>query len=671
MPFSSSRGVELDVLDSSDRRKTMCLGPGCQCESILQHRQKLHDDSMRKGGKGGKGKGQRKGGKGGGLSPSWVAAACPRLGRDVRVPKWVAYSSIRVQGCPCQCKPGQSGCQSYCEGLLSTPPRFLTRPQNPMPPPGTDLRSMFRGTLRTCSCPSPIHQVSRCQILHRHYVLHDGIDSALVAAGDLITKMHAEFSAVLHEVGMNASMGALIEAAAVCWDWSTLAFSKPEAAHIRALQKVNRLLQACMRNTYYPVAADFRVVPHAWPNMEDLGGQYLVLTRRVRSAVAAGAKAAGRLLVTGNDRVIQVPTEVATAARDWIETIDYAISPMWVSTKVLTLIRAACGLSISSLLCKSISASISRFLGELPAEANDVYTAAPRSLCPVGGRLRVRRSKKQPKLDTVVEWFVGDVVVWYRHLVTIVRVQRRVAVEQVTAALTQYRWFCLGNGDARMQAWHVTRLAHRCSLIFPPEAPCERIGSLLRLRWNPRRNLGPVDMSDLVLLSQANVSCAGSARDELIIDEVVSLLQTTSKYKRGVSSLMPFRILEQEEALEASGRFAGQVESHRMDMDCADSLQGVGYQGRRDFLRKRQRDGQPASLPASLSRALQKGHTYPGSNVLKPLAVDVRMLHAQQKQAAGSVLTEKTTSWLESEDGKQWSKERDALFSGADQEVTT
>jgi hypothetical protein len=66
--------------------------------------------------------------------------------------------------------------------------------------------------------------------------------------------------------------------------------------------------------------------------------------------------------------------------------------------------------------------------------------------------------------------------------------------------------------------WHAARVLHRCSLLFPPEAPCERMGSFLRLQWDPRRHLGPVSMGDLVLLSQAGVRGDGNSRDESIVD---------------------------------------------------------------------------------------------------------------------------------------------------------
>ena len=40
-------------------------------------------------------------------------------------------------------------------------------------------------------------------------------------------------------------------------------------------------------------------------------------------------------------------------------------------------------------------------------------------------------------------------------------------------------------------------------MLFPPEAPCERMGSFMRLLWDPTRRLDPKSMEDLVLLEQA------------------------------------------------------------------------------------------------------------------------------------------------------------------------
>ena len=76
-------------------------------------------------------------------------------------------------------------------------------------------------------------------------------------------------------------------------------------------------------------------------------------------------------------------------------------------------------------------------------------------------------------------------------------------------------------------------------MVFPPEAPCERIGSLMRIYWDSRRHLGPVDMQDLVFLSQAGVACTGSDRDELVVDEVMRLFEASAKNKKGVSSAVP------------------------------------------------------------------------------------------------------------------------------------
>ena len=279
---------------------------------------------------------------------------------------------------------------------------------------------------------------------------------------------------------------------------------------------------------------------------------------------------------------------------------------------------------------------------------------------------RRRRSKKTPQAVNV-SFREGDICVdRSRRLVYIVAIRRQVAVEKVTTAIMMHPWFSIGNGTNSLIAWHAARLAHRCSLLFPPEAPCERVGSLLRLYWEPRRNLGPVDMADLVLLSQAGVRCTGSQRDEVVVEQVVALLQASAKYhcldsRRKKGSRVPLPVLKQEAHLEASGRFAGQaaVVAPALVAVGGLDLENGGYSARREFVQKRRRLGSPHTLPDAAAHGLQRSQI---GNLVVPLGVNVRALHAGQRGATKSVLKEKTTAWLESDAGLEWQKERQKLF---------
>ena len=65
----------------------------------------------------------------------------------------------------------------------------------------------------------------------------------------------------------------------------------------------------------------------------------------------------------------------------------------------------------------------------------------------------------------------------------------------------------------------------------------------MRLNWNHTRRLDPNSMEDLVLLSQAAVSCAGAARDEFLVDEIVHLLTATGRSNFPLGSAAPSNVL--------------------------------------------------------------------------------------------------------------------------------
>ena len=205
---------------------------------------------------------------------------------------------------------------------------------------------------------------------------------------------------------------------------------------------------------------------------------------------------------------VNVPENIAKDAQTWAQTVDYAVLPIWISELVLRSVKALLPEGTGRLLQLKVACLVSGFVG-LPLEAySTLYVKA--SEVRAAGLCRRRRSKKT--LDPAIGGLrVGDLCVdRARRLVYIVAIRRQVAVEKVTTSIMMHPWFSIGNGPKGFVTWHAARLAHRCSLLFPPEAPCERIGSFLRLYWEPRRNLSPVDMADLVLLCQAGVRCCGS-----------------------------------------------------------------------------------------------------------------------------------------------------------------
>jgi len=313
---------------------------------------------------------------------------------------------------------------------------------------------------------------------------------------------------------------------------------------------------------------------------------------------------------------------------------------------------------------------LSVLLGGLFPAAIETYLAKSTELRLPGPRTRRRRSKKTPELE-LIHWRVGYVAVQVnRRLVFIVQAHKVVDDNIVAATLNTNPWFAVGSGSRDLVAWHACRLAHRCSLMFPPEAPCERIGSLMRLLWEPRQKMGAVAVADRVYLSQAGVVCVGSDRDELLVEVVSDLLKSTSKYRVGArgrtSGALPLLLQDKQRALEDSGRFAGSMPFDAQDLLEPDLIAELCKQGRRNTLaglRQRESAGSPKDLPEAVQVALQRASH--GETVI-PLPTDVLTLRAEQRGAAGSVTKARARQWLESDAGREWLKERAKIFAADD-----
>ena len=182
----------------------------------------------------------------------------------------------------------------------------------------------------------------------------------------------------------------------------------------------------------------------------------------------------------------------------------------------------------------------------------------------------------------------------------------------------------------------------------------------MRSVWDTRRNLSPKYVEDLVLLSGAGVRCTGSERDELLVQTVVHVLLSSSKYRPWGSSGGVPSLSAQLQRLDCadSGRVA--QGSGEFVLEPTDIGLSAGYAAKVEFIADRRRAGTPGGLPEAAQRgsrtATATGHT-------APLPLDVPGLHALQKRHAGSELRTKAVSWLESGDGKEWLKERATLFS--------
>ena len=516
-------------------------------------------------------------------------------------------------------------------------------------------------------------QVSVCQVNHTVYIVHQQADQALESTVHLLTFLQQEISGNFGRVGMNDGMSTLLRNAALAWDWTYLAFNPPTAQHVTAFRGICSQLEPFLKWTLYPQGQAWRRVarPFDWAS-DALAGQYVALTRRVRIALRAGlantSLSPHGQLASAEVRMLRgVPEQVRECSIGWYQVQYYHVRPVWAHTKVLNALSAKGFSSCSrSTLCK-VGCWISLFLGGLSPGAYEAIAVKPEKLHPADAKRIRRRSKRAPSSLPVTSWNVGAVATLAdKRLVRIVRIQRRVDQAAISGAITQHQWFSLGaRQELDFITWHAARVSLRCMVLWPPEAPCERVGSLLRLYWEPRRNSNPVEMADMALLAQAGVKCAGSKRDEQLVDITTRLIDITGQYKKQSGPLLqPLFLHDEEKALELSGRFYGaSCDNAAFEPDELKALANLGAAERRMFVRKRDRDGQPKELALELQQEIDK---FKRGDRIEMAPAAIAVLHARQRGATKSVMQAKTEDWLKSEQGQAWVREREMLFAGGE-----
>jgi hypothetical protein len=95
-------------------------------------------------------------------------------------------------------------------------------------------------------------------------------------------------------------------------------------------------------------------------------------------------------------------------------------------------------------------------------------------------------------------------------------------------------------------------------MLAVPDSPCERMGSFMRLLYDPRQGaLFPAYVRDRVLLAQAGVKCIGCPRDEMIVRTVSDMLRRMQKRRvsvLGAPVSQPRQLVAQQDQLRESGR---------------------------------------------------------------------------------------------------------------------
>ncbi len=408
----------------------------------------------------------------------------------------------------------------------------------------------------------------------------------------------------------------------------------------------------------FPAAASFNGVEHRWKDEDSLCLEYMVLCQRVRQAIAAQR---GPCSVTRP----RVPEDVQDLAALWAPVTKCGILPMWVCAGVSATLHRVWRRSWNSAWALRAASLVSRFAGTLHPGAYETLRVAP-SCLGERNRARHRRIVAMPKLGDILHWWpsVGDP--GRGKLVEVVAVIRRVDPTKVSEALDMNPWFALGCGGR--STWGAVRIHHRTRLMFPPDSCCESMGSLMRHLWDTRRGLSPAQLADSVLLCQAGVACVGAPRDEMIVAEVASLLQSTSSYAMRPETVsrrwthIPYHLTQLQERLYASGRTcAGLTAEDAHALLQPDTLCELpNATARRAFLSHRARSSKPIDLPPAMETALQDCRDAAG--IVQPMPLNVRHLHAQQRGAAGSTLHEMVSDWLQTPTGRAWQAERDCLF---------
>ena len=193
--------------------------------------------------------------------------------------------------------------------------------------------------------------------------------------------------------------------------------------------------------------------------------QYVRLLTRVRAAMSAG-----RRYHAGQEIAAEIPDDVAKDAATWVEIAGYEARPLWawdITRRVVVGQRLShCGLSHEA-KCK-IASIISSFESGLPACALSTLFFGVQDLGRPGQPRQQARRRTVAKLAPP-DFAPGEVGVNRDgRLVSILRVRRHVATEQITACIVRHPWFSVGQSHASFQAWHAARLAHRCSASTNP-----------------------------------------------------------------------------------------------------------------------------------------------------------------------------------------------------------
>ena len=487
-------GTELICTAEPWQADVKVLGPHCQC-NFLRRRGTRHEAMMMIHGR----------------------------RRRVRVPRWADGSALRAH---------------HASGALEAerfPDDVVKQWQHPTPSPirfqwhhteslvvaaGVPPEGRFRARIVVSGGRrgEPVAHTSSCvlpQLLPQTFVELDS--SAAAACGFIATLLHEE-RRLFGAEGVNAGLAAAHTAMSRCFDWGRLVSAVPTVADLAAVASLNTALRPYLLKTDFPSETEFPGVVRGWPDNPTLQTQYVVLMNRIRGA----------------------PRRCPRATRGWWRSTGYRVEPvlavesLW-KNLVLILYRAAgCPTGTSNNLflsfCSRICSVMQTFLMEpdtlVVKGTPGPFVVSPAALARCGVPWRGRRGGSARRSVASGEWdarkaepaglavlrlpgVTGKLVYIREHI-------KELDWSAVSGSIDCDPYFSRGGVDGARLAWHAARLHHRCRTMGPPEACCERVGSLMKWVWGKNNRLSVSTLMDIVGLIAADVRCSGTDRDEAL-----------------------------------------------------------------------------------------------------------------------------------------------------------
>ena len=137
----------------------------------------------------------------------------------------------------------------------------------------------------------------------------------------------------------------------------------------------------------------------------------------------------------------------------------------------------------------------------------------------LGARRRYRVSRRQTLYATVLspKFCEGQLVrvCGHRHEIDASAISAAIDTDPYFSRMDTYGQHC----------YHACDANHFCRFIHPPEAVCERWGSILHQLYDDEQNLPPWRLAARLFLRESGLRFVGGAQDEEFVSTIVDILQ--------------------------------------------------------------------------------------------------------------------------------------------------